>query len=210
MAGQNLERGELTRGQIQPHAIERGTACGRIDQQRIGAAVGAPHQRTQTRCQLVQMHRLDDLVIGAASQSRDTVNQRCARGHQQYRRGVAATAPAGNNHGAAAARQISVDHGSRTGAIDQRSCCMQAILDPVHRIAQMPKTVGQCLAQWRNRPRQSGCACGQPGQSPQRLPGSGARGCEESRAPGRCGASTVASLSGRLRPCSIEAIRFSR
>ena len=88
-------------------------------------------QRADARRELVELERLDEVIVGAGVEARDAIGDRIARGEDQHRARVAAPAHRGEHVEAVAARQAEIEQQEVVHVFAQRELRGAAVLDPV-------------------------------------------------------------------------------
>ena len=106
----------------------------------------APHQRTQPRRQLMQIHRFDHVVVGANVQPADALGHRIARGQHQHRRQDTGAANGRQNVQAVLARQPQIEHAGGIGLSPQLALGRLAIAHPVNLKTKLFEPRAQAIA----------------------------------------------------------------
>lgn len=101
-------------------------------------ARGAPHQRAQARCELVEVDRLDHIAVGAAVEAAHAVADGVAGGQDQHRQRTAGGTQPAQQLESGQARQPQVEHHGRVGLGLQRQRRRLAVAHPVDVEAALP------------------------------------------------------------------------
>ena len=95
------------------------------------AARPATQQRADARRELVEIERLDQVIVGAGVEAGDAVGDGVARGHDQHRPRVAARRIARQHVETALSRQAEIEQQQVVHALSQRELAPRGRRDPV-------------------------------------------------------------------------------
>ncbi len=109
----------------------------------------AAHQRAQPRGQLVQIDRLDHVVVGAEVQAADAIGHCVARGQHQHRQRQPGLAHGGQHVEPVLARQPEVEHRGGVGLGAQLAFGSDAVAHPVDLEAELAQAGAQAVTQQR-------------------------------------------------------------
>ena len=140
---ERVQQRELARRELDAPSLELHAPRGRVEleladaQQRGRLARRAADERAQASGELVQVERLEDVVVRAAVQALDAVLHRVARGEHEHRCPVAGGAHAAQHLQAFEARQAEVEHHRGMRIHFQREVGGDAVAHPVGREARL-------------------------------------------------------------------------
>ena len=99
----------------------------------------APHQRPDTRGELVQVKGFDEIIVGAGIKPLDAVSDRIACGDHQHRQGHALATQAGEQVEPGFSRQAEVEQDHFMHAVGHRQFCCRTVTHPIDGVPVLPE-----------------------------------------------------------------------